>query len=71
MKAITTGKVIPSHPFAFHVRYYWDEKIDYQILNSETVTLVDEAEQVSGLPQKTNLRGRVHVLLSTVTRKLF
>lgn len=71
VKAITTGEVIPSHPFAFHVRYYWHDKIDYQILNPETVTLVDEAEQVSGLPQKANLRGRIHALLRTATRKLF
>ena len=71
VKAIVTGKVIPSHPFAFHVRYYWNDKIDYRILNPEAVTLADDTEPVGGMPQKSNLRGRVHSLLRTVTRKLF
>lgn len=69
VKMITTGEVIPSHPFAFHVRYYWNDSIDYQILNPETVTLVGEIEQVNDVPQQTNLRGRVHALLRTATRK--
>jgi uncharacterized protein YbaR (Trm112 family) len=71
VKEIVTRQVIPSHPFAFHVRYYWNDKIDYQIINPETVTLVDEDDQLNGLPQKENLRGRVHSLLRAVTRKLF
>ena len=70
VKAITTGEVIPGHPFAFHVRYYWNDKIDYQVLNPEAVTLVDETEQASSLPQRINLRGRVHALLRTIIRKL-
>jgi len=27
--------LIPKHPFAFHVRYYWDDRIDFKVLNPE------------------------------------
>ncbi len=33
--AVIAGESIPRHPFAFHVRYYWRDKIDYTILNPE------------------------------------
>ena len=28
-----TGSVIPRHPFAFHVRYYWRNRINFVVLN--------------------------------------
>ena len=34
-KRLVTGEMIPSHPFDFHVRYYWNDKISYKILNPE------------------------------------
>lgn len=34
-KKWTTQEMIPGHPFDFHVRYYWSDKIDYQVLNPE------------------------------------
>ncbi|MBF0583314.1 MAG: class I SAM-dependent methyltransferase [Magnetococcales bacterium] len=30
-----TGRAIPRHPFAFHVRYYWQDKIQFVVLNPE------------------------------------
>ena len=30
-----TSQLIPSNPFDFHVRYYWDEKIDYTVVNPD------------------------------------
>ena len=29
------GELIPSRPFAFHVRYYWDDRIDFSVVNPE------------------------------------
>lgn len=34
-KPFIAGKLIPSHPFAFHVRYYWRGHIDFIVLNPE------------------------------------
>lgn len=31
-----SGELIPSRPFAFHTRYYWEGRIDFEILNPET-----------------------------------
>lgn len=35
VKPILTGELIPAHPFDFHVRYYWNDKIAYKVLNPE------------------------------------
>jgi SAM-dependent methyltransferase len=32
-KPLVTGHLIPSRPFDFHVRYYWQDAIEYQVLN--------------------------------------
>lgn len=34
-KPYIAGALIPSHPFAFHVRYYWDDSIDFEVINPE------------------------------------
>lgn len=34
-KAVFTGRTIPRSPFDFHVRFYWSEKIDFEVLNPE------------------------------------
>lgn len=33
VKPALTGDLIPRHPFDFHVRYYWENKISYLIVN--------------------------------------
>lgn len=34
-KPYIAGQLIPSHPFAFHVRYYWNGNIDFVVINPE------------------------------------
>jgi SAM-dependent methyltransferase len=34
-KPFIAGGLIPAHPFAFHVRYYWSERIDFVVVNPE------------------------------------
>jgi uncharacterized protein YbaR (Trm112 family) len=36
VKPFLTRELIPKRPFVFHVRYYWNEKIDFKVLNPET-----------------------------------
>ena len=71
VKEIVTTEVIPSHPFEFHVRYYWQDKIDYEILNPDSPALAESVQQQSGVPARANLRGRVHAALRPVIRQLF
>jgi SAM-dependent methyltransferase len=35
VKSVLTGFLIPRYPFNFHVRYYWENKISYEIVNPE------------------------------------
>lgn len=35
VKPHLTRELVPSHPFEFHVRYYWSNRIAYRVLNSE------------------------------------
>lgn len=44
IKKIITQDTMRKHPFEFHVRYYWQNKIDYEILNPE----IDASWQASG-----------------------
>lgn len=65
-KPYIAGKLIPAHPFAFHVRYYWKENIDFVVLNPE----VDAAWQpYAGLTSVTDVVGRKTIrqkLLATI-----
>jgi SAM-dependent methyltransferase/uncharacterized protein YbaR (Trm112 family) len=35
VKKLLTVKFVPKYPFAFHVRYYWEDTIAYTIMNPE------------------------------------
>lgn len=35
-KPFVAGELIPARPFAFHVRHYWQDRIEFQIVNPET-----------------------------------
>jgi ubiquinone/menaquinone biosynthesis C-methylase UbiE len=47
VKDIMTRHVMPEYPFDFHVRYYWDEKIEYEIINPNIKIFSAEVEQVN------------------------
>jgi SAM-dependent methyltransferase len=60
-KALIAGKLIPKHPFSFHVRYYWSDSIDYEILNPEEdaawIEAVDDISPEYATRSKFSLRG--------------
>lgn len=37
-KPWVASEAIPNHPFDFHVRYYWSDRIDHEVLNPEVDT---------------------------------
>jgi uncharacterized protein YbaR (Trm112 family) len=65
--------LIPAHPFAFHVRYYWNEHIDFVVLNPE----IDAAwqppvEQISipyGLSRKSMRQKLLDVLRTCLSQQ--
>ena len=34
-KPLVAGQLIPTHPFAFHVRHYWESHISFKVINPE------------------------------------
>jgi SAM-dependent methyltransferase len=63
-KSWVAGKAIPNHPFDFHVRYYWSDQIDHEILNSH-VDAAWEAPKTLAASQPTG-RGARQRLLSGI-----
>jgi len=47
VKPFLTRELIPNRPFAFHVRYYWNEKINYTVVNPEIDASWDIHEDIS------------------------
>src|SRR5215475_7561509 len=70
-KRIMTRNVIPRHPFAFHVRYYWRDKIEYEIVNPNTEPPLEAAKDRLSPPQEPNARNRVNAALSRLVRHFF
>ena len=69
-KPLVAGGLIPAHPFAFHVRYYWSEKIDFVVLNPEVdATWKPPLEQASSA-QVASRRTMRQKLLGTIRRGL-
>jgi SAM-dependent methyltransferase/uncharacterized protein YbaR (Trm112 family) len=60
-KSLVAGEMIPSHPFDFHVRYYWSDHIDYEILNL-TVDAAWEAPKTPAVSQQAKGGVKRHLL---------
>lgn len=70
VKPLIAGGLIPAHPFAFHVRYYWSEKIDFVVLNPEVdATWKPPLEQASSAQAASRQTMRQR-LLGTLRRGL-
>lgn len=72
VKEIVTRDVIPNHPFEFHVRYYWSDKIDYEIINPDEVIHEFLAEQPNTrLLQHSTWRSKIQARVLKLIRKIF
>lgn len=72
VKKVVTEHVIPRYPFEFHVRYYWNDKIDYEIVNPDVAVHEFLAEQPNTrLLQQGTWRSNVQSRLLKLIRKLF
>lgn len=69
-KPLITTLVIPSNPFPFHTRFYWKDKIAYQILNQEADANWVPPEMLTTTRVHLSLRARLGRLGLTVARLL-
>lgn len=71
-KEIITRQVIPVHPFSFHVRYYWNDRIDYEIVNPDVDAHQHLAEQPdTRVLQQGTWRSKVQSHLLKLIREWF
>jgi len=67
---VIAGMAIPKHPFEFHVRYYWNDQINYEIVNA-----ADDANwpapAANFAPRKSTLRARLQATVLGAIRRLF
>lgn len=69
VKPLLTTKLIPRHPFAFHVRYYWKNSIDFIVVNPEVNAAWEpKLDDRQPVPEIQNLRGRMRNLLLELLR---
>ena len=61
VKPIMTKELIPSRPFAFHVRYYWKDQIDFEVVNQNDDASWEPVESTSAytsmIQKGTSLKG--------------
>lgn len=67
---VIAGETMRRHPFHFHVRYYWADKIDYEILTPE-VDAAWPAPETAVAPTATSLRARINKLILSGIRRVF
>jgi SAM-dependent methyltransferase len=71
VKPILTGETMRRHPFLFHVRHYWQNRIDFEYLNPG-VSLEWEAPDSGRQPNYTpGARARLAGMVLNLCRKLF
>jgi SAM-dependent methyltransferase len=66
-KPFVAGELIPARPFAFHVRYYWKDHLDFNVINPDVDSAwtppVDERAQPAACSDAAGWRDRVRRLL--------
>lgn len=69
VKPVLTGVLIPKHPFVFHVRYYWANQIDYEIVNPD-VDAGCSAPSVDHVIPLVTAGGRLRQMVRDLLRRL-
>ncbi|MBM3346055.1 MAG: class I SAM-dependent methyltransferase [Betaproteobacteria bacterium] len=71
-KPLVAGRLIPAHPFEFHVRFYWESRIGFAVLNPEVRAdwpAPHSADIGHNTPMRTGWRGKaMQVLRATMSQ---
>ncbi len=68
--AVMSGEAIPRHPFVFHVRYYWQDRIDYIVVNPEADAAWDAPATEGGKSLRAGPRQYLNGVLLTFFRTM-
>jgi uncharacterized protein YbaR (Trm112 family) len=72
VKGFLTKETMREHPFDFHVRYYWEGKIDYKIVNPEIFADWSAPESSSYLQAKSvSFRSKISQVILQAARRFF
>ncbi|MEI6334902.1 MAG: class I SAM-dependent methyltransferase [Methylococcaceae bacterium] len=72
-KVIITAETIPQHAAEFHMRYFWQDKIKFSIVNPEVdaTWASPSPSQSLDTPQKLGIKAKYRLLLLCLIRTLF
>lgn len=71
-KSIITRETIPQHAAEFHMRYFWKDKIEYNIVNPEVdATWTPPSPELDSRPQKLGVKAKLRLLLLNLIRGWF
>jgi uncharacterized protein YbaR (Trm112 family) len=70
-KTWVTRELIPNHPFSFHVRYYWRDRINFQIINPMEDATWQPVETDKPTGNREGSRKSVRTILLQWMRRLF
>lgn len=70
VKPFLTRELIPKRPFAFHVRYYWRDKIDFSVLNPATDASWAAEEVVNAVAPVIGVKARIQAYVLDAARSL-
>ncbi|MBI3562320.1 MAG: methyltransferase domain-containing protein [Gammaproteobacteria bacterium] len=72
VKPFLTREFIPRRPFAFHVRYYWNESIDFSVMNPEVDASweTEKDKNATGMPVL-SIKARIHGIVLDFFRYVF
>jgi len=72
IKEIITKQTIPNNPLDFHVRYYWNNKIDFEVLNPNTDANWLAPPSIAGYQRvKPSIKNKLNFFLQGIVRSLF
>ena len=69
-KPMVARQLIPRHPFAFHVRYYWQDRIDYVVVNPEDDATWPAPESEPPTAGSPSLRGSIGGAVLRLARRM-
>lgn len=71
-KAIITRETIPQHAAEFHIRYFWQDKIKFSIVNPEVdATWTPPSPSLDSPPQMLGIKAKLRLLLLNLIRTWF
>ena len=74
-KKWVTSETIPNHPFDFHVRYYWQNAIEFEVLNPEVDSAwqapINEGAIVRNTSLKKGFRQSIRNILRTLQSQTY